>query len=37
LKLLDAGSWFATNFIGERIPTLAEAITNILPQSCPAH
>src|ERR1035437_8201984 len=25
LKLLDAGSWFASQFAGERIPTLEEA------------
>lgn len=30
LKALDAGSWFSTNFKGEKIPTLAEALTNIL-------
>jgi len=35
LKALDAGSWFSTNFIGERIPTLEEAVTNILPLATP--
>lgn len=30
LKALDAGSWFSTNFAGERIPTLEEALTNIM-------
>lgn len=30
LKTLDAGAWFSTNFIGERIPTMEEAITNTL-------
>ena len=35
LKTLDAGSWFSTNFIGERIPTLEEAITNSLPAAVP--
>lgn len=35
LKALDAGSWFSTNFVGERIPTLEEAITNILPYATP--
>ncbi len=31
LKLLDAGSWFAPAFGGERIPTLEEMVTNIVP------
>jgi glycerophosphoryl diester phosphodiesterase len=35
LKLLDAGSWFASAFAGERIPTLEEMITNTLPHAIP--
>src|SRR5690349_1130605 len=35
LKSLDAGSWFAPEFIGERIPTLEEMITNTLPHAIP--
>lgn len=35
LKLLDAGSWFAPAFAGERIPTLEEAVASILPQATP--
>lgn len=35
LKLLDAGSWFSTKYIGERIPTLEEMITNTLPTAIP--
>src|SRR5664279_2601025 len=35
LQALDAGSWFSTNFTGERIPTLAQALQAILPQSTP--
>jgi len=35
LKALDAGSWFSTDFVGERIPTLEEAVTNILPFAVP--
>src|SRR5688572_15046907 len=31
LKLLDAGSWFAPGFAGERIPLLEEMLTNTLP------
>lgn len=31
LKSLDAGSWFSTEFVDERIPTLAEALLS-LPQ-----
>ena len=27
LRLLDAGSWFAAEFIGERIPTIEEVLT----------
>jgi glycerophosphoryl diester phosphodiesterase len=30
LKALDAGSWFSAAFAGERIPTLAEMVTNTL-------
>jgi hypothetical protein len=35
LKLLDAGLWFSSVFAGERIPTLEETITNILPLATP--
>ena len=35
LKALDAGSWFSTDFIGERIPTLEETITNTLTVGIP--
>ncbi|HEY4313230.1 MAG TPA: glycerophosphodiester phosphodiesterase family protein [Pirellulales bacterium] len=35
LKMLDAGSWFAPQFAGTRIPTLEEAINAILPGSLP--
>ena len=35
LKLLDAGSWFSTNYIGQRIPTMEEMITNTLPYAIP--
>lgn len=35
LKQLDAGSWFSTNYTGQRIPTLEEMITNTLPGSIP--
>ncbi len=35
LRALDAGSWFATQFAGERVPTFAEMITNILPHATP--
>ena len=35
LKLLDAGSWFSTNYLGQRIPTMEEMITNSLPFSIP--
>lgn len=35
LKALDAGSWFAPDFSGERIPTLEEMITNTLPFATP--
>ena len=30
LRLLDAGAWFAPEFAGERVPTLAEAVTVLL-------
>lgn len=35
LRLLDAGSWFSPDFSGEAIPTMAEAITAILPLATP--
>jgi len=35
LKALDAGSWFSTNFARERIPTLEEALTNIMRFAAP--
>jgi glycerophosphoryl diester phosphodiesterase len=35
LKTLDAGSWFSSAFVGERVPTLEEAITNSLPAAIP--
>ncbi len=35
LKLLDAGSWFAPQFAGERIPTLGEAMQAIIPYGTP--
>jgi glycerophosphoryl diester phosphodiesterase len=35
LKLLDAGSWFAPQFAGERIPTLEEAVGAIIPYATP--
>lgn len=35
LEALDAGSWFSTNFTGTRIPTLAQTLQTILPQSTP--
>ncbi|HEX5219135.1 MAG TPA: glycerophosphodiester phosphodiesterase family protein [Verrucomicrobiae bacterium] len=35
LKALDAGSWFAPAFIGERIPTLEEMLTNTIPFAIP--
>lgn len=35
LRLLDAGSWFAAQYIGQRIPTLEELITNTLPSVIP--
>ncbi len=33
IKQLDAGSWFAPAFTGERVPTLEEVITNVVPQA----
>lgn len=30
LRLLDAGAWFAPEFAGERVPTLAEAVAVLL-------
>jgi glycerophosphoryl diester phosphodiesterase len=35
LQALDAGSWFATNFTGTRIPTFAQALQAVLPQATP--
>lgn len=35
LKQLDAGSWFAPQYAGERIPTLAEGLAAILPRATP--
>lgn len=35
LKLLDAGSWYSSKYIGERIPTMEEMITNTLPTAIP--
>ncbi len=35
LKTFDAGSWFSTNFVGERIPTLEESLAAILPGMTP--
>ena len=35
LKLLDAGSWFAPQYTGQRLPTMEEMITNTLPGSIP--
>lgn len=35
LKQLDAGSWYSTNFAGQRIPTFEEMVTNILPHATP--
>lgn len=35
LKQLDAGSWFSPLFAGERVPTMAEALATILPNSIP--
>ena len=35
LKSLDAGSWFSASFVGERIPLMAEMVTNTLPFAVP--
>lgn len=35
LKALDAGSWFSSAFVGERIPSMIEMITNTLPWATP--
>lgn len=35
LKLLDAGSWFDASFVGQRVLTLEEMITNALPYATP--
>jgi glycerophosphoryl diester phosphodiesterase len=35
IKLLDAGSWFSSRYIGEHVPTMEEMITNSLPFSIP--
>ncbi|MCX7721794.1 MAG: glycerophosphodiester phosphodiesterase family protein [Verrucomicrobiae bacterium] len=35
IKALDAGSWFSTNFVGEKVPTLEEALTNVLQFATP--
>jgi glycerophosphoryl diester phosphodiesterase len=35
LQALDAGSWFAASFAGERIPTFAQALQSILPRATP--
>jgi glycerophosphoryl diester phosphodiesterase len=35
LQLLDAGSWFASSFMGQRIPTLEDMITNTIPHAIP--
>lgn len=35
LKTLDAGSWFSAGFTGTRVPTLEEALTNIIPAAIP--
>ncbi|MCO5052204.1 MAG: hypothetical protein M9920_07870 [Verrucomicrobiae bacterium] len=35
IKQLDAGSWFGPQFIGERVPTLEEMVTNTLPFATP--
>ncbi|HNQ72266.1 MAG TPA: glycerophosphodiester phosphodiesterase family protein [Verrucomicrobiota bacterium] len=35
IKQLDAGSWFGPQFVGERVPTLEEMITNTLPFATP--
>ncbi|HEY6167298.1 MAG TPA: glycerophosphodiester phosphodiesterase family protein, partial [Verrucomicrobiae bacterium] len=35
IKALDAGSWFSPQFIGERVPTMEEMITNTIPYGTP--
>lgn len=35
LKQLDAGSWFAPRYTGQRIPTMEEMITTTLPSAIP--
>lgn len=35
LKQLDAGSWFAVGFTGERVPTFEESMNAILPEAVP--
>jgi glycerophosphoryl diester phosphodiesterase len=35
IKALDAGVWFGTSFIGERVPTFEEMVASILPQATP--
>lgn len=35
VRAFDAGSWFSTDFMGERVPTMAEAILTILPRATP--
>lgn len=35
LRMLDAGSWYSTNYSGQRIPTMEEMITNTLPTVIP--
>lgn len=37
LKALDAGSWFGPLFFGQRIPTLAEALTEVQPTALVEH
>lgn len=35
LKSLDAGSWFSSQFSGERVPTLEEALACVIPSATP--
>lgn len=35
LSVLDAGSWFSPDFTGEKVPTMAEAISTLLPHVTP--
>jgi len=35
LKLLDAGSWYSSQYTGQRIPSMEEMITNTLPTVIP--